>query len=299
LSANRGALETGGSDVWLPWRYALIIAVPLLVATLAARPSALLGKRWARLAHPFLTELTVMFVLYAMWQRVGEISLFDTGGAMRRGKQIWDLERLLHIGNEASIERFALKSSGLIQSMNVYYAAAHVAIMLVALVWLFVRHRDRYPQFRTVLALATGASLLIQLVPVAPPRMYPELGFVDAAELYGQSVYGALGRGDAGQLAAMPSVHVAWCLLIAWGVWTATRSRWRWLGIAHAIITVFAVVSTANHWWLDGIAAVPILLLAGQLDSGVRHFLRRRSVPATNPAEQVDAGQAVSTMSTG
>jgi hypothetical protein len=136
--------------------------------------------------------------------------------------------------------------------------------MNIFLVWLFARHRHRYPAVRNTVVLATGSCLLIQMfVPVAPPRMLTSVGFVDEALLYGQSVYGAFGSGIAAQLSAMPSVHVAWAFLVAIEVVRISPSRWRWLVIAHPVLTTLAVVVTANHFWADGVVAVVLLPLAG------------------------------------
>jgi hypothetical protein len=62
----------------------------------------------------------------------------------------------------------------------------------------------------------------------------------------------------ADQLSAMPSVHVAWSILVAWAVITRARSRWRWLILLHPLITVFVVVATGNHYWADAIVAAAI-----------------------------------------
>ncbi len=134
--------------------------------------------------------------------------------------------------------------------------------MLIFLVWLFVRHRDRYPRARNMIAIVTGACLAIQLVPVAPPRMLEGLGIVDTPLLYHQSVYDALGRGLAYQLSAMPSVHVAWAVMIAMVVIGVSSSRWRWLVLLDPALTVVAVVATGNHFWLDGIVAVALIPVA-------------------------------------
>jgi hypothetical protein len=53
----------------------------------------------------------------------------------------------------------------------------------------------------------------------------------------------------------MPSVHVAWAVIVAVFVWRCAGRGWRWVGVVHAVITVLVVVVTANHWWLDGIVA--------------------------------------------
>ena len=64
------------------------------------------------------------------------------------------------------------------------YAIAHAPALIIFLVWLFVRHRDRYPVVRNTVALVTGVCLCMHFVPAAPPRLFPELGFVDTAKVY-------------------------------------------------------------------------------------------------------------------
>jgi drug/metabolite transporter (DMT)-like permease len=156
--------------------------------------------------------------------------------------------------------------------------------MLGFLIWLFVRHRDQYRPVRQVMAWTTLGCLLVQLVPVAPPRMLH--GFVDTGRLFNQSVYSHGLPID--QLSAMPSVHVAWAVLIGWYVWRVSPSRWHWIGAVHAVLTVFVVVSTANHWWLDGIVAVAILAACAWARYGVTsawHALRARPVEAPAAGE--------------
>ena len=60
----------------------------------------------------------------------------------------------------------------------------------------------------------------------------------------------------------MPSVHVGWSLLVAWAVITISPSRHRWWILAHPVLTVFVVVATANHFWLDGIVAALLLVVS-------------------------------------
>jgi hypothetical protein len=179
------------------------------------------------------------------------------------------VEHDVHLPSEASVQRLITGHSILTQGANLYYASMHFTALFAFLIWLFVRHRDRYGPIRTNLALATLVCLVIQLLPVAPPRLLD--GYVDTAAKYGQSVY-ALGFG-ADELSAMPSVHVAWAVLIGWYAARVSRSRWRWVGALHAAITVFVVVSTANHWWLDGIVAVAVLVACAWARAGIVHLV--------------------------
>jgi hypothetical protein len=70
-----------------------------------------------------------------------------------------------------------------------------------------------------------------------------------------------MGTVGADQLSAMPSVHVAWAVLVAWAVISSGPSRWRWLIVAHPVLTAAVVVGTGNHFWADGIVAFAIVAL--------------------------------------
>jgi hypothetical protein len=144
----------------------------------------------------------------------------------------------------------------------------HFGVLFVFLLWLFLRHRDQYRPVRRVLALSTLACLLIQLLPVAPPRLLPQFGYIDTGLKYNLSVYN--GGFGADELSAMPSVHVAWAVLVGWTVWRLGARSGRWLGPAHAVVTVFVVVATANHFWADGIVAVAVLVTCAGLEGGLR-----------------------------
>jgi hypothetical protein len=93
-------------------------------------------------------------------------------------------------------------------------------------------------------------------------------GYVDTGLAYGESVYSNGLPID--QLSAMPSVHVAWAVIVGYYTWQISPSRWRVLGPAHAVLTILFVVITGNHWWLDGIVAVAILVVCAWGVYGVR-----------------------------
>jgi hypothetical protein len=152
-------------------------------------------------------------------------------------------------------------------------------------VWLFVRHRDRYPKVRTVVALVTGSGLAIQMFPVAPPRLLPRLGIVDTGAVIGPSDY-ASGAPGIDQLSAMPSMHVAWALVVAGAVVWASRRWYRWLTLAYPALTVFAVVATGNHYWADAVVAAGLCPLSVYVGSKAS---RRAGRPAPAPTLDVPA----------
>ncbi|MEE9414528.1 MAG: phosphatase PAP2 family protein [Acidimicrobiales bacterium] len=260
--------------MWLPWDLALYGAAALfafgVVATRATSPRQ-------RFAASFAREAAVVLVLYAIWIIAGRLSVYDVEGANGRAELLWDWQRTLLLPNEAALQKAVLPHSWLVQANNIYYAVMHVPVMVGTLIWIWIRHREHYSGLRNVLAGTTAASLLIQLIAVAPPRFVESFGVIDTPELYGQSVYSALGYRTAGQLQAMPSIHVGWAILVGWYGWRASRSGWRWLAIAHAVATMLVVVVTGNHYWLDGIVAGAIIVIAIPLEGVVRRRFGRVS----------------------
>jgi len=186
------------------------------------------------------------------------------------------------------LQRLILPHPIAVQLLNGFYAIVHVPALILFLLWLYFRHRDRYGYWRNVGALLTLGSMLIQMIPVAPPRLLPQLGFTDTAMRYRESVYAPGGLGSATQLGAMPSVHVAWAVFIAVAVICVSTSRWRWLVLVHPAVTAFAVVATANHWWLDGIVGAALLPVALGLEAGLSRT--RSAVRIRFPAQLVPRG---------
>jgi hypothetical protein len=246
--------------------------------TTDARP----GWRFARWGRAVVREVGIVAALYALWQWVFTLTVTKTAGGIEHARSIYRFEQRIGLPSELTVQHLTMHSRWVTEALNRYYAYVHVPALGIMIIWLFFRHREHYPRVRNVLALATGACLAIQSIPVAPPRFLPDLGFVDTALLYNQSVYGAGGSGLSNQLAAMPSVHVAWSVLVATAVVLTSTSRWRWAVIAHPVVTIWAVVATGNHWWLDGIVAIAVLGVAyGLLEVGSR--LWRGTATRTRP----------------
>jgi PAP2 superfamily protein len=265
----------------------LTLSEALLLAALLGTAAVALHRarsrhRWFPALAGGSREAAVVLLLFALWQLAGALALTRVAGAFDRARAILGVERFLHLPSEAWVQGLVLSHPSFVHWLNAFYLYVHINSIVIFLVWLFVRHRDRYPWARDTLVLLTAACLLVQLAPVAPPRFLP--GFVDTATVYGQSVYGPFGSGMADQLSAMPSVHVGWAALVAVVVVAVARSPWRWLVVAHPVLTMLAVVATANHFWLDGVVAA--LLLATVLPVTIavdRRRQRRRSAPAPVP----------------
>ncbi|MGW6913557.1 phosphatase PAP2 family protein [Kitasatospora sp. NPDC054939] len=249
-----------------------------------------------------LREAGTLLALFTLWQLVGHLSLMSTEHALDRADWIHRTELAFGLPDEAVWQAAVTPYPVLVKAANYYYAVMHFSVMLGVLLWVFLRHRDRYGWVRNTVVITTAICLLVQFIPVAPPRMLPENGFVDVALEYGQSVYGgAVGGVVAAQLSAMPSVHVAWCVLAAVAVVKVSASPLRWLMVLHPVLTVVVVVVTANHFWADGLVAVAILLLAyaaqayGARLLALRGARRRQDAPAPSVGAGTGTGTAAGT----
>ena len=253
----------------LSWQDALAISACLAVAAAVIRV-------WRGRRIGVAAESALLFGLYGLWQFAGSFTVMSQAGAVSRGRWLWHLERLGHLPSETSVQRLFLPHPVLVQAFNLYYDILHFPVLGACLIWLYLRHREAYPAIRNTVALFTGASLLIQLIPVAPPRLLPGTGLVDTAARYGQSVYSWHGGFNADEFSAMPSVHVGWALIVAVAVITASRRRWRWLAAGYPVLTLLVVVVTANHYWLDGIVAGLLVVLVLAVQRLGRELWRRK-----------------------
>jgi len=256
---------------WLEWKWALVLAGVGLVVGVVWRGS---GRTWQRRAAAFGLEAALVLSLYTLWILAGRLSVVRVDEGLANGRWVHHFQDRIGLPSETNLQNWIIARPWVARFTNGYYAIVHAPAMMITLLWLFLSHRDRYSRWRTALALTTFACLAIQFMPVAPPRMYPQFGFVDVARLFDQSVYGPIGQGISDQISAMPSVHVAWSVWVAAVVIDASSSKWRWLILGHPLATIFAVSATANHWWLDGIVAAGLLAIAVVIE---RSFARAKA----------------------
>ena len=114
-----------------------------------------------------------------------------------------------------------------------------------------VRHRDQYPRWRNALAITTGFCLFIRFIRVSPPRLTPGHGFWDLSAQMGRDIYGPVGTGASDQFAAMPSIHVAWATIVAFGIWHCADSRWRVIGPLHLAGATPSLLLPWSACWLS------------------------------------------------
>jgi hypothetical protein len=227
------------------------------------RTRGLVTRFWeARYGGVLLRELVLLAVMLNLYRYVRYLAKHQTADAFQNAERVMHFERLLGLDFEQPLQQLLLPHHALIAGFNRYYVTVHFVGTVVFLVWAFVRSLPDYRQIRLVLVAVTLGALAIHVVyPLAPPRMMP--GFVDTMVLYGPNPYNSEAvQSFANQYAAMPSLHIGWALIVAYGVIRISRSRYRWAIVAHPVLTMLAVTVTANHYWLDGAVAAVLVVWA-------------------------------------
>ncbi len=223
----------------------------------------------SRYGWPLGREITLLLGGLVLYRLVRVVVKDEIDQAFQNSHTIVDWERTIGIFNEVTLQSTILGSDAVVWLLNRYYFFAHFGGTAVFLTWLFVRHYSHYGRVRRVLFGTTFAALTIHIVfPLAPPRWFPDMGFVDTLQTFGPKIYDSETISNtANQIAAMPSLHVGWALIGAWGLIKASQSRWRWLSAGHPILMALAVVLTANHWWLDVIGAALLVMIIVAIDA--------------------------------
>lgn len=233
------------------------------VSTGGRGTSHTLASWWrGRYGAKLLFEIFICGALLMIYRSIRLVNKTDLRSAFANAREIVRFEEWLGLPFEKDLQTFLLEHPSFIKLLNHYYVWFHFPAAIGLLLWLYLRHHDRYHAIRNLMAFVTFAALIIHLVfPLAPPRMMT--GFVDTLREFGPSIYPANAvDGAANQIAAMPSLHFGWAMIEAMAVVSVLRSRWRWLILIHPALMTLSIIATANHWWIDAVAAAVIVLAA-------------------------------------
>ena len=180
---------------------------------------------------------------------------------------------------EPAVQRVVDTSSILVTLTSYTYWLSQFAVVGATLLWIYFRHHERFAGFRNWIIAANLIGLVgYVLVPTAPPRMFPEWGFVDTLGQFSSINHDSgLIAFAANPYAAMPSLHSMDALIVGIVMFGVVRSKLaKALWLAWPIWVGFAVISTGNHYWLDVVAGYVLAIVTGLVLSRTR-LLRPRT----------------------
>jgi hypothetical protein len=234
-----------------------------MAARLDSVKSRLLPHGWLDL----LRQFALLGLTYLAYTIVRGMVEGRAGAAFQHARDVINIERTLHLFVEPSIQAWATSSHFLMTTASWIYINAQTSVTLGALAYLYVVHNRSFYFVRNMFLIAMVLALTAYYVfPTAPPRFLPEWGFVDSVSDFTRvhtttsSLSGSVGgsslnpSGLVNLYAAVPSMHVAFALMIAWPL--ATLSRWRivrGLWLLYPLLITFVIIVTANHFIADAI----------------------------------------------
>jgi hypothetical protein len=201
--------------------------------------------------------------------------------ALRNARRVIHFEKTIGIYREQTIQHAFLGARLFIEFWNLFYGSFHFIVTTVALVFLFRKFPNRYRRWRNTLAFTTGLALVgFAAYPLMPPRLLPaSFHFVDTLK-----AYGALWSFDSGtvqkisnQYAAMPSLHFAWSTWSALVLVPRLKALWaKVLAALYPVLTLFAIVVTANHYFLDAVGGALVLSVGALIGFPLADWVERR-----------------------
>jgi hypothetical protein len=238
----------------------------------------------------YLLEAGLILAAYFVYGWVRGLVEGHTGDAIHRAQQLVRLEHTLHIYHEKAINHFVASQHWLAYICNYWYAIMHFLVTIAVGVWIYWKHPEWARQLRTAwYAMNVVAIFGFAFLPLAPPRLLPGGGFIDTVVKF--HTWGSWGSKsvskDANLYAAMPSMHIGWSLWVAFAVVLMARRTWvRVLGALYPVATLFVIVGTANHYYLDAVGGV-VACLGGILLA--RLIMRRQILPPLHRPKALSA----------
>ncbi len=226
-----------------------------------------------------LSEISLYIGAYFVYVFTRGLVHSDTRAVgLVNGEKIVSLQRDLGFLWEPGWQSWALENvEALVITMNWVYIITYWPVILVAALILFVRKRQDYNFYRSVVFInLAGALVTFMVFPVASPFAIPSVELIDSIQEFGPKSYGSEGMASYYNIsAAMPSLHFSWTVIVGVLFWRSFPGGYRFIGLAYPFLTFFAIVLTGNHFILDAIAGG---VLAG-LSFGVVLLLRAAVQP--------------------
>lgn len=246
----------------------------LMVARARLLQARVLPRGWLDV----LRQVSLFGAAYLAYRIVRGFIAGDANVAFAHARDLISLERSLHVFVEPSIQAWASGSHFLMVAASWTYVNAQTSVTVAALIYLYLRHNRNFYFVRNMFMIAMAIALVGYTVfPTAPPRFFPEWGFIDTvSNLTGVHVSHASAAmtNIVNPYAAVPSMHVAFALMVGWSL--ARLVRWRIvrvLWLLYPFVIAFVIVVTANHFLFDAFLGA---VTAGVSAYGARWLARAR-----------------------
>ena len=225
-----------------------------------------------------LRQVSLFGLAYLGYRLVRGVVEGNANEAFAHARDLISLERGMHLFVEPSIQTWASGSHLVMVVSSWIYVNAQTSVTIAALLYLYLKHNKSFYFVRNMFMIAMGIALIGYVVfPTAPPRFMPEWGFVDSVADFTHvsiNAHSSSINAITNLYAAVPSMHVAFALMIGWTLARLVRSplaRVAWT--AYPFMMAFVIIVTANHFIFDALLGA---LTAGASAYGASRLARVR-----------------------
>jgi hypothetical protein len=216
------------------------------------------------------------------------LTVADESVAVENAQSLARWERDVGLDLESAVQNVILRHDLAVTVMNWVYVWGHWPVIAAVLVWLVLRHPSGYRIIRNAMLLSGSIGLIIFVTfPLAPPRL-AAMGLQDTVTEQSASYRVLQPKAFVNQYAAMPSLHVGWDLLI--GIALVAHAGYlvlRVIGVVLPLAMSLSVVATANHYVIDAVVGVAVVLFCLALAVRIE---RGRPPPEGHPVGPLPRG---------
>jgi len=207
-----------------------------------------------------IREITLFLVVYTAYSLTQDALPDRKLLAFHNTYNVIDFEKRLKFFWELNVQSWFLRSDFLVQLVNTLYTLLFFPVLISFGIWAHKYHRQQYLIARNAIFIsAVIAFPCFAFYPVAPPRLLSNLGFIDTLATYMNIKTSSMPTHLVNQYAAMPSLHMAWTLLIGIAIIRIAKTWWlKVVGILLPLLMLVTIVATANHFILDAIVGAAI-----------------------------------------
>ena len=214
--------------------------------------------------------------------------------ALTNAQSIVRLEEALGLFVEPALQAWVITDRWTANFANWVYLWGHWPVMGIVAFWLFRNREYGYRLYRNAILVSGAIGLLLfMFFPVAPPRM-TDFGFFDTVTAYSNLYHVLQPAWLTNQLAAFPSLHFGWNLLIGIALFRESNNRAaRLFGIAGPLLMFTAIVLTANHYIIDALGGGVVALIGLAIATKITSRGQDSSISADPDAAGPMTGDAV------
>ena len=251
---------------------------------LSGAPTRFLPTLRAFFENRFVKEGSLLVLGYIVYMSLRHVFPDDLEAVGRvNALKVIDVERSLGIYWEPALQSHLLsEASWVVTLFNWAYSLGFLPVIVPgALVLLCLRY-DSFVYFRRVFLISYVVTWVLWLtIPVTPPRLMVEEGFVDSIEVMGPAFYNSKELiAYYNQHSAMPSMHFGWTLLFSVMLLKTGSRALRLFGAVYPVVAFAAIIVTANHYLLDAVVGGGIIGIA----FAIYHLAIRP--PRPNPTQE-------------